>query len=215
MLTGMIRFLMFVLFACLSMGLVEAAQAHEIGKLLGLLADPAFNVRQQAATELRDLGSKQREKVQMALLKAYRDSDDPEVRFRSREILTDLLVSSLGYIGISFAKREHINSQGEKRWAILINDVQNDSPASKAELRAGDVILRLNGKELGADADVDFPKTIKSTGSGTVVALTIERDGEEKRVPVTLGTWPRPVSPSEADALFMSKIRALEPAAAP
>lgn len=215
MLTGMIRFFMFVLLACFSMWSVEAAPVPEIGKLVGQLADPSFNVRQQAAKDLRELGSKQRDKVQMALMKAYRNSDDPEVRFRSREILTELLVASLGYIGISYAKREHIDVQGKKRWVILINEVQNDSPASKAELRAGDVILRLNGKELGADADVDFPKTIKSIGSGVVVVFNIEREGGEKRVSVTLGTWPRPVSPSEADALFMSKIRAMEQAGAP
>ncbi len=203
-------FMLLALFSFMGCNL-EAAPDPEISQRIVLLADPSFAARQKAAADLRELGMKHREEVEKALIDAYRHSGDPEVQFRSREILTELFASSLGYIGIKYAKREHITSQGEKRWVILINDVQIDSPASKAKLLTGDVILRLNGEVLDAEADTKFPLKIKSIGSGSVVNLLIERNGEEKRVPVTLGIWPRPLSVSEADALFLSKIRSLEP----
>ncbi len=192
--------------AILGSGL-DAAPEPQIVTLVAELADPSFTAREKAAHDLGELGKKQRGEVESALVDAYLHSDDPEVRFRSREILTGLFANSLGYLGIKFARREHLNADGEKQWGIVINELQKDSPALKAKLRAGDIILKMNGNPFGPTADLDFSKQVKETGTGQTIDLQIERDGESIRTKVILGAWPNPLTAAEASALFESKLR--------
>ncbi|MBB5348646.1 DegQ family serine endoprotease [Desulfoprunum benzoelyticum] len=71
---------------------------------------------------------------------------------------------------------------------ILISEVQPDSPASKAEMKQGDVILRLNGAEL---KDVsDLRNKVALITPGTKATLTIIRSGSEKMIDVVIGEQP-------------------------
>jgi serine protease Do len=68
---------------------------------------------------------------------------------------------------------------------ILVADVLADSPAEKAGLKTGDVILKLNGDDitdLGA-----FRNKIAMTAPGTNVELLIMRDGNTKKINVKIG----------------------------
>jgi C-terminal processing protease CtpA/Prc len=186
---------------------LDAAPEPQIVTWVAELADPSFANREKAARDLRELGKKQRKDVESALVDAYLHSDDPEVRFRSREILTGLFANSLGYLGIRFAKHEHSNADGKKEWGIVINELRKDSPALKAKLRAGDIILKMNGDPFGPTADLDFAKQVKEAGTGQTIDLQIKRDGKSIRTKVILGTWPNPLTAAEASALFESKLR--------
>lgn len=91
------------------------------------------------------------------------------------------------------------NQQG-----VLIQEIQADSPASKAGLRGGsetadiggqqiliggDVITALDGQQV---ADVqELASLIQKAGSGTEVTLTILRDGKQMEVQATLGERPQ------------------------
>ncbi len=76
----------------------------------------------------------------------------------------------------------------KKAGGILISEVQDDSPASAAGLRQGDVILRLNEIELKNVSDLR--NQVALIPPGTTALLQIIRDGREKKVQVTIGQQP-------------------------
>jgi hypothetical protein len=59
--------------------------------------------------------------------------------------------------------------------ALLVTEVETDGPAAKAGLKAGDVIVKLNGKAVDDVSDVR--RTLGETPSGTDVTVTVQRDG--------------------------------------
>lgn len=63
-----------------------------------------------------------------------------------------------------------------------------DSPASKSDLREGDVITQVNGKNI--DATHSFLSLIGQHQPGDKVVLTIVRDTATKQIRVTLGAQP-------------------------
>ena len=63
---------------------------------------------------------------------------------------------------------------------VLINDVSKDSPAEKAGLRAGDVIVRINDKEVKRTFDL-----MRNMGDEGDVTITFVRDRSEQTVSVT------------------------------
>jgi len=70
----------------------------------------------------------------------------------------------------------------------LVNDLTADSPAKKAGVKAGDAILKVDGKDV--ESDRDLAKIIGNIPPGKDVALDIVRDGKPETVTVTLGTQP-------------------------
>ncbi|MBU0959999.1 MAG: DegQ family serine endoprotease [Proteobacteria bacterium] len=71
---------------------------------------------------------------------------------------------------------------------VLVSDVTENSPAAKAKLERGDVILRVNGEKMTSTGRLR--NTIAAMGAGTEVQLDLMRDGKEKTVPLTLGELP-------------------------
>jgi serine protease Do len=71
---------------------------------------------------------------------------------------------------------------------ILVSEVQKDSPADKAGLKQGDVILRLNGKTLKNVADLRNKVALIAPDSRAT--LLVIRDGNEKTIKVTIGEQP-------------------------
>lgn len=59
-----------------------------------------------------------------------------------------------------------------------------DSPAEKAGIKSGDIILRVDGKEYGYD-DFDIIADNIKGEAGTKVKLVIERDGKEQEFEIT------------------------------
>jgi S1-C subfamily serine protease len=85
-----------------------------------------------------------------------------------------------GYIGV---KMMH-----EEGGPITVQETVPDSPAEKAGLKAGDVIKKLGGK---AVTDLpEFVKKVRGSKPGDKLVLTVERDGKEKEVTITVGKPP-------------------------
>jgi S1-C subfamily serine protease len=83
-----------------------------------------------------------------------------------------------GYIGIKVDQQEH----------KVIEDVVAGGPADKAGLKKGDVIVKINGMERSDELAV---KLIKNGKPGDTVTLTIQRDGKEKEIKVSLAEPPK------------------------
>ena len=97
-----------------------------------------------------------------------------------------------GYMGVyinpltpEMAKEFNYNGGGG---GALVGDVTPGSPAAKAGLKRGDIILGLNGEALNSYGDLTA--RIASTAPGTSVQLKVFRDGKTFEVPVTLGELP-------------------------
>ncbi|MGD9888707.1 MAG: DegQ family serine endoprotease [Halothiobacillaceae bacterium] len=66
----------------------------------------------------------------------------------------------------------------------LVAQVQPDSPAAKAGVKSGDVILKFNGQPI--DSTAQLPAKVAATAIGSKVELNILRDGKEKTLDVTI-----------------------------
>ncbi|MBS1168882.1 MAG: degP [Proteobacteria bacterium] len=76
----------------------------------------------------------------------------------------------------------------DKARGAMVTEPQNDSPASKAGIKAGDTILAVNGQQI-EDAK-DLARKIAAFPPKTVVDVTLWRDGKEQIVKVDLGELP-------------------------
>jgi len=73
---------------------------------------------------------------------------------------------------------EHFGVDG----GVMISEVRENSPASKAGLKAGDIIVEINGKTVKGDGDLIRAVNEKKEGD---VTLTIVRDRNRQTVTVT------------------------------
>lgn len=96
-----------------------------------------------------------------------------------------------GYLGLypqdvtpQIAKQFGLNGPG----GALVSEVSPDSPAAKAGIKRGDVILKLNGEPVNSANDLRL--RISQTAPGTSVKLQISRDGKAQDVAVVLGELP-------------------------
>ena len=67
---------------------------------------------------------------------------------------------------------------------VKVGGVVPGSPAEKAGLKTGDVVLKLDGKEVANLRD--FSEKLKGMNPGQEVTVTLSRDGMETVVPVVL-----------------------------
>ena len=75
------------------------------------------------------------------------------------------------------------NAQG-----ALVAAVERGSPAEKAGLQAGDVILEFDGKKVSASSDL--PRLVSFIKPGTNVKLKVWRKGEARDLSTTIGEMP-------------------------
>ncbi|ADE14326.1 protease Do [Nitrosococcus halophilus Nc 4] len=108
------------------------------------------------------------------------------------KIIADQLIETgeviRGYLGIVIQPltAELAESFGLKQsQGILVAQVSEDSPAAKAGLKQGDVIISYQGKSV---KDIgDFRNRVALTPPGSREALTLLRDGKQREVKVTIG----------------------------
>ena len=76
---------------------------------------------------------------------------------------------------------------GKARGA-LVAGIDDKGPAKPAGLKAGDVIVKFDGKDIKESRDL--PKIVASMPVGKEVPVTVMRDGKEQTLNVTLGRLP-------------------------
>jgi len=70
----------------------------------------------------------------------------------------------------------------------MVSDVMDDSPASKAGIKTGDVIIRVGDDEI--ESSNDLKNKIAMLGADKTVTVTVNRNGKEKKIRVKLGERP-------------------------
>jgi Do/DeqQ family serine protease len=93
-----------------------------------------------------------------------------------------------GYLGVvvqsitpELAKQFGVSSTS----GALISEVEPGSPAEKAGVRRGDIVLQLNGTSLREPRELLLG--VSKMKPGTTINLTISRDGKQQQASVTLG----------------------------
>ena len=84
-----------------------------------------------------------------------------------------------GWLGVSVANSDS---------GVTIAGIERTSPAARAGLRQGDIILSVNGERI--EGALGLIRTVAAVSPGSSVNLTIRRQGREFGVPVTVGQRP-------------------------
>jgi serine protease Do len=71
---------------------------------------------------------------------------------------------------------------------VLISDVMQDSPAAKAGLKPGDIVVEYDGKKVEAPADLQ--RAVGLTNPGQEAHLKVWRDSGEKTLTLKVGEAP-------------------------
>lgn len=87
----------------------------------------------------------------------------------------------LGYQEISGQLARYFKLSRES--GVLVTDVQEDGPAAKAGLQAGDLVLEFGGKSI-RDGE-DFRDAVRDAEAGKQVAVKVQREGQTLELHVT------------------------------
>ena len=100
------------------------------------------------------------------------------------------------FIGIS---GEGISSEVAELYSlpkgISVQEVIKDSPAEKAGLKKGDIIIKIDGKEVASVPELNRERNKHKIGD--TVTLTLLRSGKEEEVQITLGETPTEITSVE------------------
>jgi S1-C subfamily serine protease len=104
-----------------------------------------------------------------------------------------------GWLGVSLEE--------DSRGAVRITHVEKDSPAEQAGLREGDIIRKINGRDVRHG---DFlAMEIRNRRPGEEVILEIERNGRTREVKVKLGAYPEEEARREIERWLPGVLRPL------
>ena len=91
-------------------------------------------------------------------------------------------------VGITNVSRDLAEGLGlGKVEGAAVSNVEEGSPAGKAGLEAGDVIMKIDGRSVEGSADLS--RTIRALKPGTKVNLQVWRGGKTRDIPVTVAEF--------------------------
>ena len=106
-----------------------------------------------------------------------------------------------GYLGVSI---QDINHDLAKSFGLtdqkgaLVSDVKEDSPADKAGLKQGDVVLAYQNQPIEDSAALQ--RQVTRAAAGDKATIHVWRDGRERTLTVTIGEQPDEVKTARADS---------------
>ena len=173
------------------------------------LLQPNRSARVEAYKFLASWAEQQPDQAKARFLDLMRQSKEPEIRERCLQFLKPIAAKEYGnfgegYMGISMGDAVMIQIPGEAqaRNGMIISFISKDSPAEKAKLQQGDVIVSLNKKLLmGGENAIEKPRAlsekIRAVGAGKVAHLEIWRKNELLHVDVLLTRRPATIDQLE------------------
>jgi serine protease Do len=109
-----------------------------------------------------------------------------QVRVRSPKARTfELMIGGGSHIGIAVRDLEDADAKREKmaQSGAVIDEVYSDSTASRAGLKAGDVVVEFDGERVRSARQ--FSRLVAETPAGRSVRLAAVRDGQRVTVDIT------------------------------
>ena len=112
----------------------------------------------------------------------------------ARNVMSQLIETgrvSRGFLGVQLQRLTPDLAQSfgyEGRDGVLIGAVQPDTPAAKAGLQEGDIVIGMDGKPIGALQD--FRLAVAAKPPGARVHLEVWRNSKKQTVTVELGEFP-------------------------
>ena len=112
----------------------------------------------------------------------------------AKKVMTDILEKGRvvrGWLGVYIQNvdEELAKAMGmEKPVGVVISNVQEDSPAEKAGIKAGDVVIKYNDRKL--KNTIELSAWVANEKIGSTIQLTLLRDNKEKIIKVKLGERP-------------------------
>jgi serine protease Do len=93
-----------------------------------------------------------------------------------------------GWLGVQIQPVTEIVAESlglKEQQGALVASVVPDSPADRAGIKAGDVIVRMNGEDL--DDFKDLPKRVAKAKAGSESTLEVRRQGKTRKLEVEIG----------------------------
>jgi serine protease Do len=111
----------------------------------------------------------------------------------ARDVMDQLVKTgkvTRGYIGVGIQEVTPQLAEAFKAplGSVVITQVEPDKPGSKAGLEVGDVVVAVNGEEITDSGH--FRLRVSRTAPGSTIKLRINRNGQNREVPVTLAALP-------------------------
>lgn len=123
----------------------------------------------------------------------WKGFDRDQVRDQARDEVRRVMRSRGPRLGIRYHElSDQLASYFKVDGGVLVASVDEDSPAAKAGLKAGDVIVKVDGRKV--DDASDLGSAVARMSSDTEATLTVQRDGKPLDLKVTVaGARPRRV----------------------
>ncbi len=99
--------------------------------------------------------------------------------------------TSRGYMGVYMQELTNDMQKGldlKVNKGVLISGVEDDSPADKAGVKDGDVVVAFNGDAVASPDELRG--MVRAADPGSTAKLDVVRDGKKKTIEVTLGERP-------------------------
>lgn len=110
------------------------------------------------------------------------------------DVIDDLIESGYvkkPFIGIEGRNvSEDLAKQYNSKVGIYVDNIIEGSPAEKSELKAGDVITKIDDHKVETIQELNSYKA-KNYEIGDEITLTVYRDGKEQNIKLTLGEQPK------------------------
>lgn len=99
-----------------------------------------------------------------------------------------------GWLGIVYQEPKDAGTPG-----VVVVEIRKGSPAETAGLKAGDVILEVQGKPVTVST---YETAVRRAAEGSSLGITYRRGQDKAHVAVTVAAWPREAKPGIVGAAF-------------
>jgi hypothetical protein len=184
--------------AALAIPAFAFGQEPKVGDWVAALSSDDFRERVESKDKLLEWGRKNPARAMDLFYAAHESAADAETKILLREALRELVVedhqrnNGEGYVGVRMLEL-NVAVPGDKvpRTGVQVIGVEEESPADKAGLEVGDVIISLNELRWVGQGAVDaFTNAVRRHKPRESVKLGVLRNGEVKEVSLVLGIRP-------------------------
>ncbi len=106
-----------------------------------------------------------------------------------------------GWLGVSIQPMTSVLARQfglKSEKGVLVSDIAEDSPAQKAGIQRGDIILEYGSKDVNDISE--FRNMVASAKPGTEVNIKVLHEGKEKTLSVQIGELPAKLSPTTSES---------------